>query len=71
MDFQVGEHRRQADAEVAVDDLLGRHGDAERDHAVGHGLAGKQFAVDQDAVAVEDEEGLGEHVVLVPAIGGG
>ena len=52
-----------ADAEIAVHDLLGRHRDADLGKAGGIGPTGDHLAVDQHAVAIEDDQFGRRHAV--------
>jgi hypothetical protein len=54
--LDVGAHRVGADAEIAVHDLFRRHRDADFGQAHGIGPARDRLAVDQHAVAIEDDE---------------
>ncbi len=54
--LDIGAHRVGADAEIAVHDLFRRHCDADLGQARGIGPARDCLAVDQHAVAIEDDE---------------
>src|SRR6478672_4012079 len=55
--FDVPAHHCGADAEVALHDLFGRDPDAEFGKAGGIGATRDRLTVDQDAVAIEYNEG--------------
>ena len=54
--LDVGHHPGKADAGIALEDLIGRQFDAAFGKAFPIGADRQQLAVDQDAVAVEDDE---------------
>ena len=54
--LEIGHHRGKADAGIALEDLIGRQLDAAFGKAFPIGADRQQLAVDQDAVAVEDDE---------------
>src|SRR5438876_7258316 len=60
--FEVGEHAGHADAGVAFEDFLGRADDPVLGQAGEIGLDRQQFAVDQHAVAIEDDQVEGHRI---------
>ena len=54
--LEIGEHRSRAQADIAVEDVVDRDRDADLGETRGVDAAGDELAVDQNAVAIEDDE---------------